>query len=122
MPLGFGEIVIIGCVGATVLIGPKKVIPRLAETIKMARQAMAEASKEGAAENAIQKSNAFKTPTPPPGGPTPQPPQPPPQVPQTPPRHSHPSHRLTRNHPHPPPSLMKYLGPRTFLRLRVCEE
>eukprot|EP01134_Creolimax_fragrantissima_P006107 CFRG6107T1 len=59
MPLGFGEIVIIGCVGAAVFIGPKKVIPKLAETMKVARQAIQEASKETGA-------SASKKTTPPP--------------------------------------------------------
>eukprot|EP00039_Didymoeca_costata_P009332 m.123385 g.123385 ORF g.123385 m.123385 type:complete len:79 (+) comp14445_c0_seq2:110-346(+) len=45
MPLGFGEIAVLGVVGACLFIGPKRIIPRVAETMKMARESFAEAGK-----------------------------------------------------------------------------
>jgi hypothetical protein len=52
--LGFGEIAFLGVAGACMFLGPKRIIPRIAETVKVARQTFAETGK--AADSAVEKT------------------------------------------------------------------
>eukprot|EP00041_Stephanoeca_diplocostata_P006079 m.74901 g.74901 ORF g.74901 m.74901 type:complete len:76 (+) comp16163_c0_seq1:108-335(+) len=66
MPLGFGEVAFLGIAGAVLFLGPKKVLPRIAETMKMARQTFGEAGNEAAAKATKEMPSTVSKAKPPP--------------------------------------------------------
>eukprot|EP00055_Hartaetosiga_balthica_P002564 m.4461 g.4461 ORF g.4461 m.4461 type:complete len:67 (+) comp2228_c0_seq1:96-296(+) len=63
MPIGLGELVVIGLVGAAVIIGPKNVLPKLAQTIKAARNAMGSEAAQAAKTATKNASKETKPPS-----------------------------------------------------------
>eukprot|EP00056_Hartaetosiga_gracilis_P011012 m.164954 g.164954 ORF g.164954 m.164954 type:complete len:70 (-) comp13430_c0_seq3:1077-1286(-) len=65
MPIGLGELVVIGLVGATIIVGPKNILPKLAETIKTARSALGNEAAQATKTAAKEASKKTKPPSPP---------------------------------------------------------
>eukprot|EP00729_Bicosta_minor_P008345 gene8345-18543_t len=65
MPFGFGEIAVLGVVGAAMFLGPKRIIPKVAETLKLARETFAESSGKAAqaAKTTAEAPKAVKPPS-----------------------------------------------------------
>eukprot|EP00040_Diaphanoeca_grandis_P028276 m.163447 g.163447 ORF g.163447 m.163447 type:complete len:115 (-) comp31293_c0_seq1:47-391(-) len=70
MPFGLGEIALIGVVGACIFVGPKRIIPRIAETLKLTRQTFIEPGVKNAAEKAAVKPPSASSTTAPTKAPT----------------------------------------------------
>jgi len=62
MPLGFGEIAVLGVVGAAVFLGPKRIIPKVAETLKVAREAFADSAKTATTKTTMKPPAPIETP------------------------------------------------------------
>eukprot|EP00043_Microstomoeca_roanoka_P020114 m.237551 g.237551 ORF g.237551 m.237551 type:complete len:71 (-) comp17110_c0_seq3:224-436(-) len=66
MPIGLGEALVIGAVAVTVFVGPKRVLPKVAEALKTARQALNETKSVASQANKVKDAVKGKGPEEPP--------------------------------------------------------
>eukprot|EP01147_Barroeca_monosierra_P007126 gene7126-451_t len=57
MPIGIGEGIVIGAIALTVFVGPKRVIPKVAEAVRAARQALSEGANTTAQRSSSTRPN-----------------------------------------------------------------